>query len=244
MKREHNFCVGEYYHLYNRGVEKRTLFKNPYDHNRFMTLLYLCNSYEPVDIGAYLENGGSLRDLFSRKRKNTLVDIAAYCLMPNHFHILVREGSEKGISIFMQKLGTAYATYFNKKYKRTGTLFEGPFKAKHVDTEPYLLYLTAYIHLNPVKLIEPEWKELGIRNKKSSEKYLHEYAYSSFLEYAGGIRPESSVLTNPLLDFARIRRFSDLVEEWSSKTPLFTNAIPGKASPSPLCPGKASPSLL
>ena len=137
-----------------------------------MTLLYLCNSYEPVDIGAYLENGGSLRDLFSRKRKNTLVDIAAYCLMPNHFHILVREGSEKGISIFMQKLGTAYATYFNKNTSEQELFLRVRSKQKHVDTEPYLLYLTAYIHLNPVKLIEPGVERTRDQKQKNPQRNI------------------------------------------------------------------------
>ena len=145
------------------------------------------------------------------------MDIITYCLMPNHFHILVRETSEKGVSQFMQRLGTAYSSYFNKKYKRTGTLFEGPFKARLVDTEPYLLYLTSYIHLNPIKLIDPEWKKFGIKNVESAEKFLREYQSSSFIDYVGINRQESVILAKPLFGSAQINGFPDLVEDWSSK---------------------------
>ena len=213
---------GEYYHLYNRGVEKRVIFKNAYDSRRFMALLHLCNSREPVDIGLHLENGGTITDLFLKQKVGTIVDIITYCLMPNHFHILVRETSEKGVSQFMQRLGTAYSSYFNKKYKRTGTLFEGPFKARLVDTEPYLLYLTSYIHLNPIKLIDPEWKKFGIKNVESAEKFLREYQSSSFIDYVGINRQESVILAKPLFGSAQINGFPDLVEDWSSKKHLFT----------------------
>ena len=236
MNKKRNFCVGEYYHVYNRGVEKRVIFKNTHDHNRFMALLYLCNSCEAVDIGRHFENGGTLNDLFLKPSGKRLVNIVTYCLMPNHFHILIEETSDGGISLFMRKLGTAYSSYFNKKYERTGTLFEGPFKARLVDTEPYLLYLASYIHLNPVKIIEPDWKDRGIKNGKVAEKYLQEYPYSSFFEYTGQARPESAILNQPLLEPAIVHNFYDLIGEWSSKKDLFNNVVLGKESPSRISP--------
>ena len=95
----------------------------------------------------------SLLDL---PRKETLVDIGAYCLMPNHFHLLIRETAEGNISRFMLKLQTGYPMYFNKKYQRTGALFEGKFKAKHITNDNHLKYLFAYLHLNPVKITDPQ----------------------------------------------------------------------------------------
>ena len=91
--------------------------------------------------------------------------------MPNHFHILVKEKIENGISKFMGKLTTGYSMYFNKRYDRTGSLFQGVFKSVHADSDEYLKYLFAYIHLNPIKLINPEWKENGIKDKNRANAF-------------------------------------------------------------------------
>jgi putative transposase len=115
--------------------------------------------------------------------KDTIIDIGAYVLMPNHFHILAREKIENGISLYLLKLLTAYSMYFNKKYNRTGRLYEGTFKSSYVSNDQYLKYLYAYIHLNPAKLIDKNWKER--RTKLTSEllKFISEYKYSSLQEY-------------------------------------------------------------
>ena len=86
-------------------------------------------------------------------RGETLVDIGIYCLVPNHFHLLIKEKTENGISEFVKKVATGYSMYFNKKYERTGSLFEGPFKAKRIDTDEYLKYIFSYIHLNRKQII-------------------------------------------------------------------------------------------
>ena len=116
--------------------------------------------------------------------------------MPNHFHILMTPVVENGISIFMRKIMTGYAMYFNKKYERTGTLFEGKFKARLVDDDVYLKYLFAYIHLNPTKLIQSDWKEKGITDAERAKAYVRKYAHSSYKDCAGESRRESSIL-NP-----------------------------------------------
>ena len=112
-----NFATGEYYHLYNRGNSKQKIFLDDEDYNHFVKLLYLCNSVRSITYRDVTKN------VYDFDREETLVFIGAYCLMPNHFHILVKEKSEKGISKFMQKISTAYSMYFNNKYKRTGGLF-------------------------------------------------------------------------------------------------------------------------
>ena len=122
MTRKISFSVGEYYHLYNRGVDKRNIFANKNDYGRFTALLYLCNSSKPINISKHFDRKRSFQELFVVPRKNTLVEIVSYCLMPNHFHILVYEKRESGISRFMQKLSTAYSMYFNVKRGRTGGL--------------------------------------------------------------------------------------------------------------------------
>jgi putative transposase len=189
--RKTSFATGEFYHVYNRGTEKRDIFMNNHDYERFLSLLYLANSKDKVDLK---RQGSTLSELLSID-KSDLVDICAYCLMPNHFHLIIREKEEGGISKFMQKLITAYTMYFNKIRDRSGTLFQGKFKAVHVDTDRYLKYLLAYVHLNPVKLIEPDWKNIGLMNKSRAVKYLDQYNYSSYRDYSGDKRKESKIIS-------------------------------------------------
>jgi len=108
---------------------------------------------------------------------------------------MIKEVSEKGISLFMHKLLTAYSMYFNIKRQRTGALFQGRYKARHIDNDNYLKYLFAYIHLNPIKIIQRNWKEKGIENLNGAKKFLRGYKYSSYHEnigifhYRGGALP-------------------------------------------------------
>lgn len=193
-----SFAPGEYYHLYNRGVDKRTVFSNNADYERFTTLLFACNGTRAVDLD---EQGKSITTLLENKidRGENQIDICAYVLMPNHFHVMAREISAGGISRFMQKLGIAYTSYFNKKYKRTGSLFQGTFKARHASEDPYCSYVASYIHLNPVKLIEPRWKESGIKNRAKAQNFLRKYSYSSYLDYLEKDRVEGLILNKKSL---------------------------------------------
>lgn len=190
----YSFAPGEYYHIYSHGVEKRIIFIDDSDYKRFIQLLFLCNGSKPVDSREY--KGLSFAECVDKvgKNKENLVYIGAYCLMPNHFHFLVRERDPAGISIFMRKLLTAYSMYFNTKYKRRGRLFESSYQSMHADYDEYLKYLFAYIHLNPVKIIEPHWKE-EIKDKEKAIKYLSNYKFSSFADYAGDERDVGVILS-------------------------------------------------
>ena len=145
--RKQSFAVDEYYHLYNRGTEKRKIFLDKNDYDYFLFLMYICNTIKSIKLRDTDENFD---------REETIVDIGAFCLIPNHFHILVREKIEGGISKYMLKLMTGYSMYFNKKKGRTGNLFQGKFKSEYIGNDNYLKYLFAYIHLNPVTLIKGE----------------------------------------------------------------------------------------
>ena len=114
--------------------------------------------------------------------------------MSNHFHILAKEIEEGGLSAFMQKVGTAHTMYFDKKYDKSGGLFQGTFKAKHVDNDRYLKYIYAYIHLNAVDLVEPGWRERGLRNVVRVNEHLKNYRYSSLPDYIGTSRREAKIL--------------------------------------------------
>ena len=188
--RKINLIEGEYYHIYNRGNSKQKIFKDRNDYQRFLKLLYLSNSEQSFtirDVG---------KEVYSFDRKKPLVGIGAYCLMPNHFHILITQLNDGGISKFMQKLTTGYSMYYNQKYKRTGTLFEGKFKSEYANKDNYLKYLFSYIHLNPIKLIDPKWKESGIKNKKTALGFLNTYLFSSYIDYLDFKRAESVILNN------------------------------------------------
>jgi putative transposase len=218
MSRNTILASGEFYHIYNRGTEKRDIFTSTTDYNRFVAQLYLCNSSTPVRIDNLTKQQGStlLETLLEVDRGEPLVDIASYCLMSNHFHILVREKEEGGISRFMQKLLTGYTMYFNKRHERTGTLFQGKFKASHVTEDRYLKYLISYIHLNPVKIIDANWKENGIHNRKQAEFFLTKYPYSSYQDYLGYSRVENIIINPVVLPeyFESAGDFEASVTEW------------------------------
>jgi putative transposase len=176
--RKQTFAPGEYYHLYNRGTEKRRIFLDEQDYDHFLFLMYVCNTAKSIE----LRNVGENFD-----RGETIVDIGVYCLMPNHFHLLVHEKIEAGISKYMLKLMTSYSMYFNKKYERTGKLYEGVFKSTHAGTDRYLKYLYSYMHLNPAKLKDTNWRENKNRKTKSLLIYVFDYQHSSLKEYKNSL---------------------------------------------------------
>ena len=191
--RKISFVQEEFHHLYNRGNDKRKIFHDEQDYKYFIKLLYLSNSQS--NFKSYNLDRIKNFDVFSLENKDPIVSIGAYVLMPNHFHLLITQKSDNGISKFMQKLCTAYAMYYNKKYKRTGSLFEGKFKSQHLNTDNYLRYIFSYIHLNPIKLIQKDWKEKGIIDFNKSIKFLNDYRYSSYVDYEQNfIRKESKII--------------------------------------------------
>ena len=222
MQRKFDFSIGEFYHIYNRGNGKMDIFLDARDRKRFIFLLLVCNTTKPVVIKNIFRQYIQGRPLdqivkdIKKEKEETLVDIGVYCLMPNHFHLLLHEKIEGGITKFMSKLLTGYSMYFNKKYERTGSLFEGKFKAEHADKNEYLKYLFAYIHLNPVKLIEPKWRDVGVADMTRVKKHLKEYKYSSYIDYLGGDREEKLILNKEAFPeyFEGFKDFEDFIDEW------------------------------
>ncbi len=193
------FAKEEFYHIYNRGNSKQIIFHDPEDMSRFQDLLYISNNIE-----RFVMKDLSHKDHISKANtipeESRLVAIGSYCLMPNHFHILITPLTESGVSKFMQKLSTAYSMYYNKKYAHSGGLFEGKFKAKHTPDDTYLKYLFSYINLNPVKLIDPTWKKYGLKDIQKTFMFLETYKYSSYLDLLyyrdnGKRRAEADILS-------------------------------------------------
>lgn len=185
------FAKDEYYHVYNRGTNKMNIFNTDFDYRRLQKLLYHSNSKKTPQ---YSDISNNLCSTWEIERGETLVDISAYCLMPNHFHLLIKVKKEKDASLFLQRILTSHSKYTNKKYNRSGSLFQGKSKTEHVSNDEYLKYLFSYIHLNPIKLIQGDWKEVGIADTNRALEYLSKYEYSSYLDFAGEKRNESKIL--------------------------------------------------
>lgn len=193
------FEIDEWYHCYNRGVDKRDIFMSEADYERFLALLYVANDRSPIHLRT-VSRGSTSAEIFGSERGERLVNVGVFTLIPNHFHLLLREITEGGIALFMQKLGTAYTMYFNTLYERTGSLFGGRFKSKHIADDRYLKRVVNYIHGNVAELIEPGWEEGIVRDRKSLRSFMNEYRYSSFRDYGGGQpRPESEILSPQIL---------------------------------------------
>jgi putative transposase len=138
--------TGEHYHVFNRGTEKRTVYQNEIDIERFFLSMQEFNSDKPI--GSIYENSFRKANPQLGGRTTKLVNIICYCLNPNHFHLLLEQRADGGISNFIKKLSGGYTRYFNQKYKRSGVLFQGKFKSVHIDSNEYLLHVSAYINLN------------------------------------------------------------------------------------------------
>ena len=140
MQRQEPLTINENYHIFNRGVEKRIIFKNSKDYFRFIESIIYFNTEIPTRMLS--------EEKSYPKDDEKLVDVITYCLNPNHFHFILRERKENGIATFMKKICTGYAMYFNKKYERSGVLFQGRFKSVHIESDDLFLYLSAYVNCN------------------------------------------------------------------------------------------------
>ena len=180
------FANGEIYHIYNRGVEKRNVFSEDNDYLRFVHDLFEFNDSNPAP-KFYIPSRPQLSEvsLPNREPREFLVEILVFVLMPNHFHLMVRQKIEGGVTEFMRKLGTGYTNYFNQKYERVGALFQGKFKSIRINNDSHFLHLPYYIHLNPLDLVAPEWRNREIKNYKQAARFLENYRWSSYLDYIG-----------------------------------------------------------
>lgn len=184
MQKEKKFIEGEYYHIYARGNNRQKIFQTEKDYERFVKLLYIANGEKKFNFRDDIIDSKISAYIFPKGKE--IVNICAYALMPNHYHLYIyvpRFTMSENVSDFIKKVNIAYCKYFNSKYKRTGTLFEGRFKYEHIKNDEHFKYLFAYIHLNPVKLIQSDWKEAGILDFEKAREFLHGYKHSSFIDY-------------------------------------------------------------
>lgn len=207
MARDLAFEANKIYHILNRGVDKRIIFQDNADYYRFIFILYVCNIGSPalnlwrrdiIKSAKMILAGEKPLSEFIQDECDQLVDILAVCLMPNHFHVIMIQKRNEGISLFMRKIGIAFTKYFNFRNQRVGRLFQGPFKAILVDDEDYLLRLSRYVHLNPLDLSQSgDWRKDGVKNWKEAINFLKNYTWSSLPDYLG-IRDSKLITTKGL----------------------------------------------
>jgi putative transposase len=192
------------YHALNRGVDGRDLFKDDRDRIRFVHDLFEFNDQKPAPHARAKGGIGGFVNPLIRKR---LVDIHGWCLMKNHYHLILSERVEGGMSLFLRKLNVGYANYFNERYRRTGTLFQGRTKKIPINQEAHFLYILHYVHLNPLDYLNgaQQWRmrsKSSIKSARTALAYLDTYRWSSYLDYAGQ-KNFPSILTTSLFSDAQ-----------------------------------------
>lgn len=211
------FSTDGFYHIYNRGVEKRQVFLDNSDYFRFIHDLFEFNDEAYAQNIYYKLPSLKSYEVQPRKisKRKLLVEIIAFCLMPNHFHLLLRQNADNGIVKFMQKLGTGYTMYFNQKYQRVGGLFQGRFKAVLIEKDSHFLYLPHYIHLNPLDLKMPSWRDKKINNISGALKFLESYRWSSYLDHIGKKNFPSVISANLFKKFyGTPKEYQKSLREW------------------------------
>ncbi len=182
--------TGCYYHVYNRGNNKQEIFYDDQDRFYFYQNMFIFNS----DATKYKDT--RVLRLATTRQGKPLARIVCYSFMPNHYHFLLEQLVDNGITEFMQRLGTSHTKYINERHGRSGSLFEGRFKAKLIDSDEYLLHLSRYIHTNPLDLYIPGWKDTKCR--VDGDRFLKQYRWSSYPFYLG-------ICKDPVVDSGLIK---------------------------------------
>ena len=195
------------YHALNRGVDKREILLDSQDYARFVHDLFEFNDTKPAgstyysfrQAREYVPDILDLRNPDIIKPRERLVDIHGWCLMKNHYHLLLSERRAGGVTQFLRKLNVGYANYFNERYARSGALFQGRTKKVLVEREVHFLYILHYLHLNPLDYHTDtrSWREGALSNSRKALQYLNAYRWSSYLDYVGE-KNFPSILTTSL----------------------------------------------
>lgn len=189
-----NFLEQEYYHLYNHGIDDKLIFKELFDYKEF--LFYLKELNDKTNVNIY-NRKIAVKNNWNIKRGERLINILSYILLPNHFHIFFQAKNNADSSLFLQKLGTTFTRFFNKKYGRKGSLFLGKMKTKHINENRYLMYITHYIHLNALDLINKNWREGNFKLSLKYRDFLFSYPWSSLSFYTN--KTQNNILDENLI---------------------------------------------
>lgn len=202
------------YHALNRGVDKRVIFTDSQDYARFVHNMYEFNTSLPAH-NTHRSKMFDLRSRTSSPGADKLVHIHGWCLMNNHYHLLLGEQVEGGVVKFLRKLNVGYSKYFNERHKRSGTLFQGRTKKLLIDNDAYFLHILNYIHLNPLDQLETthEWRSRTISDTSQALDHLKNYRWSSYLDYIE-IHNFPSILTTSLFKEIFEEKYEDTIREY------------------------------
>jgi len=208
----------EIYHIIIRGVADSLIFKDTSDYFRAIFSLYEFNTNSPIEIRKQRESRKISKisgDTISANQRELLVEVLAFCFMPNHVHLLLKQTKEDGITKFMRKFEIGYAGYFNRRHARRGYLFQGRFQAIHIDNDAQLKVVFSYIHTNPISLISNKWKTGEIANTNRAAEFLEEYKWSSYLDYIGKKNFPSVTERSFLIELiGGIEMCKEMVSDW------------------------------
>ncbi len=197
----HPSCeTGEFYHVYNRGADKRKVFLETEEYRYFVHLLSTLNYARPSrNVARAYRYGIERLSLTPKTEEDLLVDVVAFCLMPNHYHLLLKQRVDGGIWRFMHKLGVGYTLFFNQRHKRSGVLFQGRFKRAHVHTDAQLRYIPHYIHMNPLPLVH-KTRAGEHTSRTTAWQSLCDYEWSSLSDHADQARFPTIVRSTEIAD--------------------------------------------
>lgn len=227
------FCNDEIYHIVIRAAGDSLIFRKDSDHFRAIFSLYEFNTTEAVEIAQKrsARQKKTKGEPFSgnQNSRDSLVEILVFCFMPNHIHLLLRQLKDNGVSSFMRKFGAGFVGYLNRKYNRKGPLF-AKYRAIYIHSNQQLKIAFVYIHANPISLVEPEWKERGIKNPAATISFLEKYRWSSYLDYIGTKNFPSVINQNFILSiFGGKEKCQEAVIDWIKfKHKIKENRSPGK----------------
>lgn len=224
--REQQFVNNEIYHITLRGIDNNLTFKDINDYYRGIFSIYEFNNSNPVSIKERRKIRAKFKKIQSARgrasgaeneedKRDKLVEVLAFCFMPNHIHLLLKQIKDDGITKFMSKVGTGYGGYFNRKYSRKGHVFQNRFSTVHIKDDNQLKIVFVYIHTNPTSLIEPHWKEKGIKEPEKVIKFLENYKWSSYPDYIERKNFPSITDRKFMLDIIGDKRTcKEFVEDW------------------------------
>ena len=219
--RKEKFVPGEYYHIYSRTIFNIPEFEDYSNARKLAQTFLLANSTESTKAFDYLrtfDNATLPKSIEIAWRGDKLVDVVCYAIMPDHYHLLVKELRENGVSDFIRKCNISIAKYINTKKQRKGSLFESRFKSKHVDSNEYLLHLSLYIHLNPLDFIDGRsWRKGGLKNWKTKKKELLKYPWSSLRGFWDDDFDDLIISGSEIISkqFKRKGGYEKFLREWS-----------------------------
>lgn len=220
-----------YYHIFNRGVDQRVIFQDENDYWRFTAGMFLFadEKFKNPGTKSWLQKDMLDSLLETERGRKPMVEVISYCLLPNHFHMLLRQLSDNGVERYLHKLGMAYARYFNHRYQRSGRLFENPYKSVLVDNDPQFYHLPRYIHLNILDLTGFRWRDGVVDDWEKAFRFMDEYRWSSHRVY-NGFEQEL-----PVVDEMKVREpygapseYREYLKEWGGRNAAHDHPVVSK----------------